>query len=197
MKKIIIIKLLVAAFIAIKSPAISQVNCSEWLTPECTSELVNFAQQILDGTFCKQWEGSCDLYRPIYRSGPVSIGTSQTHPEFKLVVTDGIIARKLKICENPGSWCDYVFEDNYFLMPLEEVEQHITTNGHLHKTPSAEEFEAEGSFSVGSVTLDHQEKIEEVFLHLIALKKEANALQLRLKELKKENEFLKNSAVGF
>ena len=172
-------------------PANSQVNCEEWLTPECEEQVLAFAQQVLEDANCQQWEGRCDLYGTIYRSGRVAIGTENTQYA-SLTVTDGIIARKLKICETPGTWCDYVFEDDYGLLSLEAVESHIKAKGHLHKTPSAQEVEAEGAIDLGKTALDHQEKIEEVFLHLIKLKKQAEVLQARLQEAKKENELLKD-----
>ena len=42
---------------------------------------------------------------------------------------------------NNSGWCDYVFEADYELMPLEDVDAHIQEKGHLHNTPSAEEIE--------------------------------------------------------
>ncbi len=180
-----------SVFICLSIISHGQIDCSVWLTEECRKFLLEFAQQVLDNGNCQQWEGRCDWFGKIHRKGPVSIGTNQAVEGFNLVVADGIIARELKICKDPGWWCDYVFDDNYPLMPLHEVKSFIEGQGHLPKTPSAEEIEKEGGFYLGEIALNHQEKIEEVFLHLIALKKEADELQAKLLVLRQENERLK------
>ena len=64
-------------------------------------------------------------------------------------------------------------------------------NGHLHKTPSAKEIDREGYFDIGDIALNHQEKIEEIFLHLIEMKKKADYLQEELNLLVQENKKLK------
>ncbi|PHN07333.1 hypothetical protein [Flavilitoribacter nigricans] len=121
--------------------------------------------------------------------GKVAIGTNQMPTtlngynlsNYKLYVCGGILADELLI---PSvSWCDYVFEDTYDLTPLEDVKEHIATKGYLHKTPSAEEVESEG-MKIGEITVNQQEKIEEIFLHLIEMNDQ-------LQELKAENASLK------
>ncbi|RMG78887.1 MAG: bZIP transcription factor [Bacteroidetes bacterium] len=102
---------------------------------------------------------------------------------YRLFVNGGIAGKEL-IIQNGGNWCDYVFEKDYDLMPLKEVERYIQETGHLPQTPSAAQIEANGGFEVGATTLNQQEKIEEIFLHLIALEKQVD-------QLKSENEDLK------
>ena len=80
----------------------------------------------------------------------------------------------------PYPWCDYVFDDRYSLMPLEETDAYIRANRHLPGIPPGPVIEAEGSFELGEITKMHQEKIEEIFLHLIALEKEVAALEVGL-----------------
>jgi len=82
-------------------------------------------------------------------------------------------------------WADYVFEEDYQLTSLKDVEAHIATNGYLHNTPSAEQVEAEG-IEVGEITKNQQEKIEEIFLHLITLEK-------RIDQLENENAALRKA----
>jgi hypothetical protein len=165
-------------------------NCDDIITG-CDNILDLIISENLNEILCNQWEEGCNTTEQIYRVGNVSIGTDNSSL-YTLVVTQGIItdAAKVQLCED-GGWCDYVFEPEYDLKPLEEVEKHIAEKGHLHKTPSAAEIESKGSFELKTVTLDHQEKIEEAFLHLIALKKEADDLQVKLKKLKAENVKLK------
>jgi hypothetical protein len=52
------------------------------------------------------------------------------------------------------------------------VESYIKKNGHLPGIPSGNSIENAGGFELGEVTILHQEKIEEIFLHLITLEKE-------------------------
>ena len=56
-------------------------------------------------------------------------------------------------------WSDYVFADDYDLMPLNEVEAYIQANGHLPEVPSAEEVEANG-LSLGASQALLLKKIE-------------------------------------
>ena len=168
----------------------AQINCEDWIPPQCEQEVINFAQNVLEETDCKQWLGRCDYNSTIYRPGAVSIGTDQPS-SFALTVTEGIAAKAFRICLTPGSWCDYVFEDDYNLYSLEEVKGFINENGHLHKTTSAKEINEQGSIDMGGVALDHQEKIEEIFLHLIEMKKKAAHLQEELALLVEENQKLK------
>lgn len=70
---------------------------------------------------------------------------------------------------------DYVFEEDYDLPTLQEVETFITKNKHLPNTPSADEL-AEKGMNLKEITVVQQESIEQLYLHVIALEK-------RLKEL--------------
>jgi TolA-binding protein len=70
---------------------------------------------------------------------------------------------------------------------LEKVEDFINKKGHLPNTPSAEEIQNEG-LELGKITTNQQEKIEELFLHLIEMEK-------RISELEKENQELKSQII--
>jgi len=74
---------------------------------------------------------------------------------------------------------DYVFEEDYDLMPVYELEQFINENGHLPNLPSACEVEEEG-IGVGELQTKLLEKVEELTLYMIELKKENEALKARL-----------------
>jgi len=71
---------------------------------------------------------------------------------------------------------DYVFEENYFLSPLSEVESFIKTNKHLPNIPSAEQFKSDG-YKVGEMDEMLLRKIEELTLYIIELKKEIEELK--------------------
>ena len=82
-----------------------------------------------------------------------------------------------------ADWPDYVFEENYDLMSLPEVEQSIKENGHLPGVPSAAEV-AEGGIALGSFQATLLEKVEEMTLHMIEVNKS-------LEEIRQENDALK------
>src|SRR6185503_19451608 len=99
-------------------------------------------------------------------NGNVGIGT--TTPVHKLAV-NGTIRSKEVIVET--GWADYVFEKNYRLMPLYELEKFIRQNKHLPNIPSAKEVEEKG-LSLGDMQRRMMEKIEEQAFYIIDLKKE-------------------------
>ncbi|HYC72025.1 MAG TPA: hypothetical protein VEB66_12505 [Opitutaceae bacterium] len=110
--------------------------------------------------------------------GNVGIGT--TSPSHKLAV-NGTIRAKEVLVEATG-WADHVFADDYRLAPLEEVEAHIRAKKHLPGIPSAATV-AEQGISLGEMQARLLEKIEELTLHVIELKKEKRELLGRVKEL--------------
>ncbi len=108
---------------------------------------------------------------------------------YMLYVRQGIVTEKIKVAlmEN---WPDYVFRKGYVLLPLSQVEAHIARTGHLPNIPSAATIEKEG-VELGDMTKRHQEKIEEVFLHLIEMDKRLQATDKRVQDLERENAVLK------
>jgi hypothetical protein len=70
---------------------------------------------------------------------------------------------------------DYVFAKNYTLKSLDEVEDFIKKNNHLPGIPSAKTIETNG-LSVGEMQKMQMEKIEELTLYIIELKKEIEKL---------------------
>ncbi|MEP7144760.1 MAG: hypothetical protein ABI707_17890, partial [Ferruginibacter sp.] len=69
-----------------------------------------------------------------------------------------------------------VFDDKYKLNSLDEVEKFILQNKHLPNIPSAKEVEEKG-LHVGDVQKRMMEKIEELTLYIIEMKKEIAALK--------------------
>jgi hypothetical protein len=81
-------------------------------------------------------------------------------------------------------WADYVFKEGYKLLTLPEVEKYIEEKKHLPNVPSEEDILRQG-LNVGDMQKIQMEKIEEITLYLVQMKKE-------IIELKKENEYLKS-----
>ncbi|TKC56600.1 hypothetical protein FBD94_23085 [Pedobacter hiemivivus] len=114
-------------------------------------------------------------------SGNVGIGT--TLPTEKLSVKGKIRAQEVKV-ENIN-WPDYVFAKSYRLPTLQETEKHIREKGHLPGIPSAGEVKANG-IDVGEMNAKLLQKIEELTLHLIDMKKENEMLNKRLLKVEKK-----------
>ena len=70
------------------------------------------------------------------KNGQLGIGTTSTGSH-KLAVEGSIGAREIKV--EASGWPDFVFEKDYELRTLEEVEEHIKENGHLPEIPSEAE----------------------------------------------------------
>ncbi|WP_459211606.1 hypothetical protein [Aquimarina rhabdastrellae] len=115
----------------------------------------------------------------------------------KTRVQDGTITTD-RVVLNVGSFPDYVFEEDYNLMPLNEVETYIKENKHLPNVPSEAEVIANG-MSVGQINTILVEKVEELTLHTIDQENKIKTLSQHLeqqdtliKELLKEVKSLKN-----
>ncbi|MCH2208344.1 MAG: cell division protein ZapB [Lentisphaerales bacterium] len=92
-----------------------------------------------------------------------------------LRVTGELLATsvKVKLQEN---WPDYVFAKDYKLASLEEVEKHIEEKKHLPGIPSAKDIEENG-LELDKVVTKQMQKIEELTLYLIEMKKENEKLK--------------------
>jgi len=96
------------------------------------------------------------------------------------VKEDGVYTIKLTV---QSSWSDFVFNDNYFLLSLTELENYIKENGHLPDIPS-ESYVKENGIDLGEMTSKLLQKIEELTLYVIDLNKQVELM-------KKENEDMK------
>ncbi|WP_417800731.1 hypothetical protein [Tenacibaculum sp.] len=125
-------------------------------------------------------------------TGNVGIGTSDTKG-FKLGVDGKVVATEVKVATY-ANWADFVFEKNYELPTLENVEKHIKEKGHLQDIPSAKEVEKNGFF-LGEMDAKLLQKIEELTLYTIQQEKEIKELKKqnsKIEKLEKENKLLKS-----
>ena len=98
--------------------------------------------------------------------GNVGIGTD--NPQNKLDVNGTIRATEVKV---EADWADFVFDKDYKLPTLQEVEDHINEHKHLPDIPSEAEVKENG-VSLGEMQAKLLQKIEELTLYVIELKKE-------------------------
>jgi hypothetical protein len=118
------------------------------------------------------FDGNVDM-----QSGTVRIGNVTTPVGYKLYVEKGILTEKVKVAlASSAAWADYVFAPDYKLETLDAVETYIKENNHLPNIPSAEELAKDG-LNLGDMQAKQMEKIEELTLYLIEMKKEINALK--------------------
>jgi hypothetical protein len=108
-------------------------------------------------------------------TGALRVGTTVTPAGYKLAVDGKAICTELLVRLVPN-WPDYVFNNNYKLPELVEVENFIKKNNHLPGIPSAKTIEANG-MNVGEMQKLQMQKIEELTLYIIELKKEIEKLK--------------------
>ncbi len=97
-----------------------------------------------------------------------------------VAVTNVLTAKRMKVTAT--GYPDYVFEDDYDLKTLKEVQAFIEANGHLPGVPAEAEIVAEG-LDLNDQSMWQQEKIEELFLHLIEKEEKIEALENKLEQL--------------
>lgn len=117
-----------------------------------------------------------------FYKGNVGIGTTGM-PTSKLTVAGDIHSREVKVTIDAGA--DFVFYDDYDFRTLDEVEKFIQENKHLPDMASAREME-EGGLELGKMDMKLLQKVEELTLYLIDLKKEVDNMKEENQALKKE-----------
>jgi len=105
-------------------------------------------------------------------NGHVNIGTASSLAN--LIVAGNINARSVNVTANAGA--DFVFEPDYRLRTLAEVEQFIIENKHLPDIAPAECMVRNG-VDIGEFQIQLLQKIEELTLYVIELKKEIDELK--------------------
>lgn len=119
----------------------------------------------------------------LFVGGEGNVGIGTTEPgQYKLAVEGKIGARKVVVTQTP--WADYVFEKDYHLPTLAEVEKYIQQYKHLPDVPSAAEVEENG-LDLGGNQAVLLKKIEELTLYIIEQNKKIEQLEIKQKEIEK------------
>lgn len=101
--------------------------------------------------------------------------------KYKLFVKDGIRTEKVKVdIAVSNGWADYVFEKDYKLMPLKELDQFINKNGHLPEVPTTKEA-IENGIELKAMNILLLKKVEELTLHAIEQQKRIENLESKFK----------------
>ena len=116
----------------------------------------------------------------IYIKAGGNIGIGTTNPASKLAVNGKIDCKEVEIYLD--GWSDFVFDEAYQLKPLDELEKFIIVNKHLPGVPTEEEVLQNG-ISIGQMNATLLEKIEELTLYVIDLKKENKEMKKQIGKL--------------
>ncbi len=119
----------------------------------------------------------------LHVNGTMLIGGTAANikPGYSLSVDGKLVAEEVLV-QLSTSWPDYVFNKDYKLMPLKELEKSIKKNKHLPNIPAAAEVKKEG-ITLGDMNKRLMEKVEELTLYIIDLDKKNNALAEKMRKL--------------
>lgn len=134
-------------------------------------------------------DGTKDKFR-IYGDGRTFIGEKQvksTHPHKDAILQVGgkIASMELILLDPLTKWADDVFDENYTLPTIKDVEKYIHTHKHLQGIPVSKEVEENG-LNVNEIIPQLLRKIEEQMLYIIELNKKIEHLEKELKKNHKE-----------
>jgi hypothetical protein len=162
-----------------------------------------------DQSIIKMEGGSIEEVGNLY-AGKIGIGTVNLHPEaaltvdgqvhiseagglnntlwkaeydssYLLWVEKGIVTNDFALAE-PSEWMDKVFEEDYNLPSLKDVEQHIKEKGYLHTMLSEKEITEKG-YSLHDMNKRMVQTIEELTLHAIEQEKKIESQNDLIKQM--------------
>ncbi len=113
-----------------------------------------------------------------------NLGIGLTSPNYKLEV-NGTVRATTFSAVSPPSWPDFVFDAEFQLQTLDEVEKFIKEEKHLPQIPGREEV-AENGVNLGEMDAKLLQKIEELTLYLIELNREVKNLKEQVSKLENQ-----------
>lgn len=118
-----------------------------------------------------------------FSAGHVWINSRPTsaHTDYAFAVGGKIVAQSIYVTLN-CTWADYVFDKNYKLPKLSDVESYYKANKHLPEIPTAKEVEEMGIDVAGMNTL-LLKKVEELTIYMVELNKKVESLEAENKML--------------
>jgi hypothetical protein len=141
----------------------------------------------MSGLFLSSGDNAADIF--INENGDVTMGLSQAsnllvngnvgigkaNPTEKLEVNGTVVAKRIHTTNN-NNWPDYVFANDYSLMPLPVLKTYLKTNKHLPGVNSESEVREKG-LDLGENQAVLLQKIEELTLYIIQLNEEVEKLK--------------------
>ncbi len=111
-------------------------------------------------------------------AGNVTIGSAyKAASGYRMSLNGKLMCEEVRV-QLDADWPDYVFNKEYKLMPLSELQKFINENKHLPGILPAAEVKANG-IELGDTNKRMMEKIEELTLYILELKKEIDLLKLK------------------
>jgi hypothetical protein len=120
----------------------------------------------------------------VQANGGTVVGDNYVPLGYMLAVKGKIIAEEV-VVELRGNWPDYVFNKDYKLMALNDLERFINKNNHLPNIPSSKEIAKDGA-PLGDIVKKQMEKIEEMTLYIINQQKQIDELKSNIETLNKK-----------
>ena len=123
-----------------------------------------------------------------FANNRVGIGVhdlAKLDPSATLTVAGKIHSQEIEVSRNAGA--DFVFENNYDLKKLEEVEKFVKEKKHLPEIPS-EAAMIKNGLNVGDFQIKLLQKVEELTLYLIEQNKKMTAQHKTIESLTKKYE---------
>lgn len=117
-------------------------------------------------------------------TGTLGVNTTDIPAGYIVAVDGNVICEEVRV-QLSEDWPDYVFEKDYPLLPLKQVEKEIAAKGHLPATPSAAEMKENG-IKLSQMVTTQQKQIEELFLYIIEMNKKIERLEQENQTLKKQ-----------
>lgn len=133
----------------------------------------------IDATIMQLEDGNDNIRLKVRSDGKVILGGVNPLENYLLTVGGGIASREIKVDINAGA--DFVFANDYPILPLEEVEAFVKKNKHLPEIAPAAEMEANG-LELGEMNIKLLQKVEELTLYVIDQNKKNKEQAEQLKE---------------
>ncbi|MGC3946365.1 MAG: hypothetical protein QM762_17905 [Chryseolinea sp.] len=163
--------------------AVGSYNSQRWSTVNSAYYLALrtvYTTYGLNYSFIQTFNGT-DYKALSFFQGNVGIGTEQ--PDALLTVKGKVHAKEVLIDLMPNV-PDYVFEPDYKLMKLSELESYLKQNKHLPEVPSATEMVKTG-MNVEQMNMTLLKKVEELTLYILQQEQKIKSIEARLNDAHK------------
>lgn len=153
---------------AIQSSGCSLEGCEEWY--------YNVAKRFFgvpnEENNCSQWLGSTNLEGTVYTNRDIVLGTIFKFGNYKFTSRFSFKTESLFVCTE--SWCDFVFNPEYNLKSIKSLKKELHNSSLVKKL---KDMDSQDGYSLEEVILFQQQKIEELYLHVIRLNEELTELE--------------------
>jgi len=101
--------------------------------------------------------------------------SSQSRSKYSLFIQKGLLSEDYGLGPQ-STWADYVFSEDYQLMPLKALSSYIQKYKHLPNMPTENEI-AKNGYSLHDINVKLTEKVEELTLYTIKQQQELDSLK--------------------